>query len=58
MECLLIFSNLYIQLFFMKMFQFMVLKVLENVLNISIFTHVLIPDSKLQVEVFENLFFS
>ena len=37
-------------------FQFMVLTFLENALNLCIFTHTLVPDSKLQVELFENLF--
>ena len=38
-----------------KVFQFMVFK-LENVLNLCIFSHAPVPHSKLQVQIFENLF--
>ena len=33
----------------------MVFTFLENALNLSIFTHAFVPDSKLQAEVFQNL---
>ena len=39
-----------------KFFQFMVFTFLENALNICIFTHASVLQSKLQVEIFENLF--
>ena len=39
-----------------KCFQFMVFAFLENTLNLCIFTHASVPHSKLQVELFENLF--
>ena len=35
----------------------MVLTFLENALNLCIFTHAPVPHSKLQVELFKNLFF-
>ena len=50
------FSDLYIPLCEGKIFQFMVFTFLENVLNLCIFIHVPVPHSKLQKEVFENLF--
>ena len=39
-----------------KFFQFMVFKFLENTSNLWIFTHGPVPQSKLQVEIFEDLF--
>ena len=39
-----------------KCFIFMLLTFLENALNLGIFTHVPVPQSKLEVEFFENLF--
>ena len=39
-----------------EIFQFMVFTFPENALNLCIFTHVSVPHSKLQVELFENLF--
>ena len=39
-----------------KFFQFMVFKFLENTSNLWIFTHGPVPQSKLQVEFFEDLF--
>ena len=47
---------LYIQPCVRKFFQFIVFTFLENALNLCIFTHALVPRSKLQVEFFENLF--
>ena len=37
------------------MFQFMLFKFLENVLNLGIFTHAPVSHPELQVEFFENL---
>ena len=51
-----IFSDLYIPASVENFFQFMVFTFLENVLEPCIFTHALVTNSKLQVEVFENLF--
>ena len=39
-----------------KIFQFIVFTFLENALNLLIFFHAPVPQSKLQVEFFENLF--
>ena len=39
-----------------EIFQFMVFTFPEDALNLCIFTHVSVPHSKLQVELFENLF--
>ena len=51
-----IFSNLYILPCAGKIFKFMVFAFLENALNLGIFTHAPVPQSKLQAEIFENLF--
>ena len=40
-----------------KVFKFMVFTFLENALNLGFFTYVPVPNSKLQAEFFENLFF-
>ena len=40
-----------------KIFQFMVFTFLGNALNLCIFTHASVNNSKLQIESFENLFF-
>ena len=39
-----------------KFFNFMMFTFQENALNLWIFTHAPVPQSKLQVEFFENLF--
>ena len=39
-----------------KKVKFMVFTFLENALNLGIFTHVPVSHSKLQAEIFENLF--
>ena len=53
-ECLLNF--LYLLYFAFHIFQCMVLKFLENSLNLCIFTHAPCPHSKIHLEFFENLF--
>ena len=50
------FSNLYIPPCAGKFFKFVVFTFLENALNLCIFTHAPVPHSKLQAEIFENLF--
>ena len=52
----LIFSDLYIPTCVGKIFQFMMLTFLENVLNLCILTHAPVPISKFLVEFFENFF--
>ena len=49
------FSDLYIPPCVAKRFQFMVFT-LENALNLCIFTHAPVTQSKLQVQCFENMF--
>ena len=39
-----------------RFFKFMMFAFLENALNLGIFTHALVPYSKLQAELFKNLF--
>ena len=53
---ILCFSNLYIPPSVGKFFRFILFTFLENVLNLGIFTHALVPHSKLEAEFFENLF--
>ena len=51
-----IFSNLYIPPCVRKFFWFISFTFLENALNLCTFLHAPVPHSKLQVEVFGNLF--
>ena len=55
-ECSLNFFKLFVPLSAVKIFSFMLLTFLEDALNQSIFTYASVPQLKIRVEFFENLF--